>query len=267
MCSVQSYTQKQLEIARLQVQTLPKPNQHWQLHANASSNEVLVVHMWLRKEWDDKQTLLVESKSMQAAILFQGKLEEVNKRLEKSKEASLQETSELRLAVKDTEVMVENMKADFCRNLKDVNIRIGEITYAIGSLKKRQGTAEEDTKFLREAQADTKVQIYNMKKQVGDLQKVVMACQERCRCGSPSLLRKIDSKLDRDICKGDKVMVDLRRGGHIQELQVERPAVVGGKRGFYVSKKGRIIFCHLEDIFIQEKCNECRLPLKRQRRC
>jgi hypothetical protein len=254
-------TNVQLTMACLETPNLPNANQHWQLYDGASKNEVLVVHMWLRKDWDAKQTLLADDKSTQAVVLFKEKLVEVEEKLEKAKEASSIETSKLHIVAKETEAMVENMKADFARDLKDVNIRIGEVTFATGTLKKRQLATEEDTRFLRNAQSDAFVQIHHLKKEVSELRQATR--HEECRCGSSSLLRKLNSKLDRDIRKGDKVLVDF--GSKLEEMEFERPDIIRGKRGIHASRKGgRTTFARWEDVFIQEKCFECRS--KRQRR-
>ena len=256
-------TNEHLEMAHLQTPNLPIANQHWHLYDGASKNEVLVVHMWLRKDWDDKQTLLADHKSTQVAVLFKDKLVEVDEKLEKAKEASSIETSKLHLVAKETEAMVENMKADFARDLKDVNIRIGEVTFATGTLKKRQIATEEETQFLRNAQSDAAVQIHHLKKEVSELRQATCSPEE-CRCGSSSLLRKLNSKLDRDIRKGNKVLVDF--GSKLEEMEFERPDIIRGKRGIHASRKGgRTFFVRWEDVFIQDKCYECRN--KRQRRC
>jgi hypothetical protein len=254
-------TEEQFEIARLQTSNLPKANMIWQLHEGADKKEVLVVHLWSRQDWDDKQTKLTEDHSTEAAILFKEKLAEVETKLEKSKEAASHETSELRLVAKETEAMVENMKADFARDLKDVNIRIGEVTFATGTLKKRQLATDEETKFLREAQADSATQIFNLKKEVSELREATS--RQHCRCGSSSLLRKLNAKMDRDIGKGDRILVDF--GSKLEEMDFERPDIIRGKRGIHASRKGgRTTFVRWEDVFVQEKCYECRS--KRQKR-
>ena len=108
--------------------------------------------------------------------------------------------------------MVENMKADFARDLKDMNINIGEVSSATGTLKKKQLAIEEETQLLRNSQADAIVQTSDLKQELGELQ---TSCSTRrpkeCRCGSSSLLRKLNSKLDRDIGKSDKVLMDFGR--------------------------------------------------------
>ena len=87
---MQCRTQEQIEIAKLETETLPTPHEKWQLHDNASEREVLVVHMWPRADWDDKQTVLAENRGAQAIALFQNKMDEANKRFEESKKESQQ---------------------------------------------------------------------------------------------------------------------------------------------------------------------------------
>ena len=69
----------------------------------------------------------------------------------KFKEAATQETSELLLAAKETDAMVENMNADFDRESKRVDICIGEVTFPIGILTQHQLATDKETQFLHEA--------------------------------------------------------------------------------------------------------------------
>ena len=154
-----------------------------------------MVHLWQRVDWDKKQSKLIEDSNAKTDD-YKGKLQEVEARLDKLKEASSQETSSLRLTVKETEAMVETMKAEFTKDLIDINRKMGEVSFAIGTVKKRQVANEEEIKSLRDAQADTAVQIYELKK---ELNQVAAARRGVCRCGSTSLLRKFDKNLDKDI--------------------------------------------------------------------
>ena len=86
--------------------------------------------------------------------------------------------------------------------------------------------------------------------------------RQACRCGSSSLLRKLNSKMDREIGKGDRVLVDL--GSKLEEMEFERPDIIRGKRGIHASRKGgRTTFVRWEDVFVQEKCLECRHKMRR----
>ena len=81
--------------------------------------------------------------------------------------------------------------------------------------------------------------------------------RKRCRCGCPTLLRKLNSKIDRDIMKGNNVLMDF--DGKLEEMKFERPDIIRGKRGIHASRKGgRTTFVRWEDVFVQEKCLECR---------
>ena len=75
---------------------------------------------------------------------------------------------------------------EFARDLKDVNIKIGWVSFAIGPFKKKQFAIEEETQFLRNAQADAIVQIRDLKQELGELQKSGSTRLEECRCGSSS---------------------------------------------------------------------------------
>lgn len=246
-------TYKHIELGCLVTPSLPFSSQHWELLGAASHKEVLVVHPWKRSDWEKKQEKLMEDSTAKAND-FKYKLAEVECRLEKLKEASSHENSELRLAVKETEAMVETMKTNFCRDLKDVNIKLGEVTFAIGTVKKRQLATEEETKSLRDAQTNAAVQIEELKNELRQV-----ARKEVCRCGSASLLRKFDNKLDKDIRAGEKIFID--RGNRLEEFEFERRDFT--KRGAYCSKKGRTNYFRLEGVFVQDQCYECRS--KRQR--
>ena len=94
-------THKQIELGSLETSNMPNTNQYWKLHETTSQKEVLVVQPWKRVDWEKKQKKLIEDGDAKMDD-YKEKLAAAEDRLEKLKEASAYETSELRLTVKET---------------------------------------------------------------------------------------------------------------------------------------------------------------------
>ena len=177
------------------------------------------IHSWSRSAYEIKQAQLATSSCKSVVSNFQVECRKLASEVRELKESNL----------KSLEDKVDQLDG----NNKALLSTMGEMKDVVGTVRKRQLEMEAELAHLRE--------------------------KDRCRCGSPSNLRALDSRHDK-LLEGQSVLTGKR--GRFEKAHV----IMQDRRGVYAStrKGGRNEFYRQDQVWLRDPCFHCRAQKKQK---
>ena len=177
------------------------------------------IHSWSRSAYEIKQAQLATASCKSVVSNFQVECRKLASEVRELKESNL----------KSLEGRVDQLDG----NNKALLSTMGEMKDVIGSVKKRQLKMEDELAQFRE--------------------------RDRCRCGSPSTLRVLDTRRDK-LMEGQVILTGKR--GRLEKAEI----IMHDRRGVYAStrKGARSEFYRQDQVWLRDPCYHCRAQKKQK---